>query len=271
VLFGIGGAAKLYPLFLLGPLLLLCWRSNRVRSGLIATVSAILAWVAVNAPIALNPDTKTGWKEFFRLNTERGVDPDSLYNVISQWTGWAGFDPGLQQGQAPEVLNTVSAVLFILCCAGIGYVTLTAPTKPRVAQLGFLVVAAFLLTNKVWSPQYSLWLVPLAVLAIPRWKPLLAWMVLDALVWAPRMYFYLGTDNKGVPIDWFLGAVVVRDVAVIALCVMVIREIYRPDLDLVRQASGGDPLAGVLEHTPDRRIVARKRLPVRQAPDQLQT
>ncbi|TWP52899.1 DUF2029 domain-containing protein [Lentzea tibetensis] len=260
VLLGIGGAAKLYPLFLLGPLLLLCWRSDRMRAGIITTVSAALAWAAVNLPIALNPDTARGWKEFFRLNTERGVDPDSLYNVISQFTGWPGFDPGLQQGQAPEVLNTVSAVLFVLCCIGIGYVTLSAPTRPRLAQLGFLVVAAFLLTNKVWSPQYSLWLVPLAVLAIPRWKPVLAWMTLDALVWAPRMYFYLGTDNKGLPIDWFLGAVVVRDVAVIALCAMVVREIYRPELDLVRQASDGDPLAGVLEGAPDRRLVTRRRL-----------
>ncbi len=43
--------------------------------------------------------------------------------------------------------------------------------EARLAQLGFLVAAAFLLTNKVRSPQYSLWLVPLAVLALPRWKP----------------------------------------------------------------------------------------------------
>ena len=111
---------------------------------------------------------------FFRLNTERNADPDTLYNVLVQWTGWPGFDPGLQQGQPPTVLNTVSSVLFLACCAGIAYVALSAPTRPRLAQLGFLVVAAFLLTNKVWSPQYSLWLVPLAVLALPRWKPLLA-------------------------------------------------------------------------------------------------
>ena len=30
----------------------------------------------------------------------------------------------------------------------------------------FLIVAAFVITNKVYSPQYSLWLVPLAVLAL---------------------------------------------------------------------------------------------------------
>ncbi|MEU4801560.1 glycosyltransferase 87 family protein [Actinosynnema sp. NPDC023587] len=253
VLLGLGGAAKLYPLFLLGPLLLLCWRTGKVKAGLSTLAATLATWAAVNAPIAyLYPD---GWREFFRLNTERGVDPDSLYNVVAQWTNWQGFDPGLLHGQAPEVLNTVSAVLFLLCCLGIGYVTLSAPTRPRLAQLGFLVVAAFLLTNKVWSPQYSLWLVPLAVLALPRWKPLLAWMAVDALVWAPRMYFYLGTDNKGLPIDWFLGAVVIRDVAVIALSVIILREIYRPSLDLVRRAGDDDPCGGFLDGAPDQRVL----------------
>jgi uncharacterized membrane protein len=239
----------------------LCWRSDRLKAGLTTTASAIGAWALVNAPIALNPASHTGWKEYFRLNTERNADPDTIYNVLVQWTGWQGFDPGLTQGQPPTVLNTVSSVLFLACCAGIAYVALSAPTRPRLAQLGFLVVAAFLLTNKVWSPQYSLWLVPLAVLALPRWKLLLAWMTLDALVWVPRMYFYLGTDNKGLPIDWFLGAVLLRDAAVVVLCVIILKEIYHPERDKVRM-SGDDPLAGVMEDAPDRRIVT----PARGAP-----
>ena len=250
VLLGLGGAAKLYPLFLLGPLLLLCWRAGKLRAGFTTLGATLATWALVNAPIAyLYP---AGWREFFRLNTERGVDPDSLYNVIAQWTGWPGFDPGLTHGQAPEVLNTVSAVLFLVCCAAVGFVAMSAPRRPRFAQLAFLVVAAFLLTNKVWSPQYSLWLVPLAVLALPRWKLLLAWMVVDALVWAPRMFFYLGVENKGLPIDWFLGAVVARDLAVLVLCAIILREIYRPHLDKVRQAGDDDPCGGFIDDAPDR-------------------
>jgi uncharacterized membrane protein len=253
VLIGLGGAAKLYPLFLLGPLLLLCWRSDRLKAGLTTTASAIGAWALVNAPLALNPAAATGWKEFFRLNTERNADPDTIYNVLVQWTGWQGFDPGLTQGQAPTVLNTVSSVLFIACCAGIAYVALSAPTRPRLGQLGFLVVAAFLLTNKVWSPQYSLWLVPLAVLALPRWKLLLAWMTIDALVWVPRMLFLYGEQNRGLPEQWFTITVLLRDIAVIALCALVIRQIYRPDLDLVRNhGQFDDPSGGVFDEAEDR-------------------
>lgn len=247
-LLGLGGAAKLYPLFLLVPILLLCLRAGRLRTGLQATAIAGLTWALVNAPFAvLFP---AGWGEFFRLNGRRGADPDSLYTVVSGFTGWPGFDGALAPGQYPTTLNVVSAALFLLACVLIGWVALAAPRRPRLAALCFLVVCAFLLTNKVWSPQYSLWLVPLAVLAIPRWKPVLAWMVLDALVWAPRMAYYLGPDRNGLPIEPFLGAVLVRDVAVLVLCALVLREIWRPEHDLIRLAGDDDPHGGVLDGAP---------------------
>ncbi|NKQ53237.1 DUF2029 domain-containing protein [Amycolatopsis sp. K13G38] len=249
VLLGLGAAAKLYPLFLLGPLLILCVRAGKFRDWARTAGATVVVWLAVNLPIALS--LNPGWREFFRLNGQRGMDPDSLYNVVSYFTGWAGFDGPLRPGQTPTALNFVVGALFLLCCAGIAYVGLTAPRRPRVAQLCFLVVAAFLITNKVWSPQYSLWLVPLAVLAIPRWRLLLGWMVIDAAVWAPRMFYYLGTDHKGLPQDWFLGFVVVRDLAVVGLCVLVIREIYRPALDKVRLAGVDDPAGGALDNVGD--------------------
>jgi uncharacterized membrane protein len=255
VLLGIGGAAKLYPLFLLGPILVLCLRAGRLRDGLRTAAAAAVSWSAVNAPIAVrHPD---GWREFFRLNRERAADPDSLYNVVSTLTGWPGFDGVLRPGQDPVVLNTVSGLLFGLACAAIGWVALAAPRRPRLAQLCFLVVCAFLLTSKVWSPQFSLWLVPLAVLALPRWRLLLGWMAVDALVWFPRMAFYLGVERDGLPVEWFLGAVVLRDAVVVALCVLVLREIWRPGLDAIRRptapgsAGDDDPHGGVLDRAPD--------------------
>ncbi len=143
-------------------------------------------------------------------------------------------------------------VAFLLCCAAIAYIALTAPQRPRVAQLAFLTVAAFLLVNKVWSPQFSLWLVPLAVLALPHRRILLAWMTIDMLVWVPRMLYLWGEANKGLPEQWFTATVLIRDLAVIGLMVLVVRQIYRPELDLVRW--GGridDPAGGVFDGAPD--------------------
>ncbi|MFI1915655.1 glycosyltransferase family 87 protein [Nocardia sp. NPDC020380] len=262
ILLGLGGAAKLYPLLLLGPIVILCLRADRqgedvplwgglrpLRAAGATVAAAAVTWLAVNAPIAAL--YSTGWREFFRLNTVRHADPDSIYNVITSFTGWKGFDGTLTPEQTPTTLNAVSLVLFVAACAGIAWIGLTAARRPRLAQLLFLVVAAFLLTNKVWSPQYSLWLVPLAVLALPQRRILLAWMAIDALVWVPRMFYYLGVERKGLPEQWFTGAVLLRDLAVLGLCVLVIRQIYRPAEDPVRRDGVDDPLGGVLDRSPD--------------------
>ncbi|OBK33067.1 hypothetical protein A5659_23300 [Mycobacterium sp. 1165196.3] len=250
VLIGLGAAAKLYPLLFLGPMLLLGIRTGRLRAWVRTAVSAGVTWLLVNLPVLVF--FPRGWSEFFRLNTRRGDDMDSLYNVIKSFTGWRGFDSKLGFWQPPTVLNSVVAVLFVACCAAIAFVVLTAPQRPRVAQLAFLVVAAFLLTNKVWSPQFSLWLVPLAVLALPHRRLLLAWMTVDALVWVPRMYYLYGNPNRSLPEQFFTTTVLLRDIAVIVLCALVIHQIYRPGEDLVRW--GGrvdDPAGGPFDRAPD--------------------
>jgi uncharacterized membrane protein len=249
VLIGLGVAAKLYPLLLLIPLALLAVRTGRLRQVGQTAAAAAVTWLLVNLPlIVLFP---RGWSEFFRLNTRRGDDMDSIYNVVKSFTGWRGFDPDLGFWEPPTVLNTVSASLFVACCIAIGYVVLTAARRPRVAQVAFLVVAAFLLTNKVWSPQFSLWLIPLAVLALPHRRILLAWMTIDMLVWIPRMLYLFGEQNMGLPEEWFTTTVLLRDIAVITLCGLVIRQIYRPELDLVRRGGVDDPAGGVFDGAPD--------------------
>jgi uncharacterized membrane protein len=249
-LIGVGVALKLYPLLLLLPLLVLGLRTGRMREVGKTVAATVVTWLVVNLPILLM--FPRGWSEFFRLNTRRGDDMDSLYNVVRSFTGWRGFDPDLGFWQPPTVLNAVSAVLFVFCCVGIVYIGMTAKQRPRLTQLVFLVVAAFLLTNKVWSPQYSLWLVPLAALALPHRRILLAWMTIDALVWIPRMLFLYGDQNKGLPEQFFTSTVLLRDVAVMALCALVVRQIYRPELDLVRYHGHiDDPSGGPFDRAVD--------------------
>jgi uncharacterized membrane protein len=163
--------------------------------------------------------------------------------------------------EAPTVLNLVVAVVLVLLVAGVGWLTLAAPVRPRVAQIAFLLVAGFLLLNKVWSPQYSLWLLPLAVLARPKGRSLLLWQASEALLWVPRMLWYLGTDNRGVDVQWFFLGVVARDAAVVVLMALVVRDILRPDGDVVRTSWWGtdDPGGGPLDGAPDRLVVGRHR------------
>lgn len=259
-LLGLGIAAKLYPVILLGALFLLCLRAGRLRTWLRTAMAAAAAWLVVNAPIALL--APENWSRFFRLNSSRPADPDTVWNLVLHATDGRAFGGPLAPGQSPTELNALVAVLLVLLVAAAGWLTLAAPVRPRVAQLAFLLVAGFLVLNKVWSPQYSLWLLPLAVLARPRWRSLLLWQATEALLWVPRLLWYLGADNRGVGVEWFFLGVVLRDLAVLVLMALVVRDVLRPDEDVVRTTWRGvdDPAGGVLDNSPDRLILRGRRL-----------
>jgi uncharacterized membrane protein len=195
----------------------------------VTVLAAGSTWLVLNLPVLL---VTGNWLRFFRDSVTEPPGPDSLYYVISYFTPWPGFDN--PAAARPTVLNAVVLGLLVLAVLALAVLTRLAPRPPRLASLCFLLVAAALLVNKSWSPQFSLWLVPLAVLALPRWRLLAAWMVADSVVWVPRMFYYLGVDNKGLPPDPFLATVLVRDALVVLIMARVVRSVLRPETDPVR-------------------------------------
>jgi uncharacterized membrane protein len=265
VLLGLGIAAKFYPVLLLGVLFVLCLRAGRLRAWAATVAAAVVAWAAVNVPVALAaPDN---WSWFFVFSQQRPANPESIWNIALHATGQRILDGPLAAGETPAVLNAVVTVCLLALAAGVAWLGLAAPVRPRVAQLAFLLVAGFLLLNKVWSPQFSLWLLPLAALARPRWRSLILWQITEALVWVATMLHYLGTENRGIEVEWFFFGVLVRDVAVVVLMALVVRDVLRPDGDPVRTSWPGvdDPAGGPLDRAPDRRLLRGARL-VRSAP-----
>ncbi len=201
---------------------------------------------------------------FFDLNQTRGADWDSLYLQVQHLHTDHGRLKGLRNTVAGWVSDTTSppahlnqwvAGLEVLVMGGLAALTLLAKRRPRVPQLLFLTVAGFLLANKVDSPQYVLWLVPLAVLARPRWRPFLAWQAAEALVLLSRFYFFVSNDKpgQGVSIGWFFAAILLRDLMIVLYAAFVVRDIVRPELDVVRADGVDDPAGGVLDGAPDRR------------------
>jgi hypothetical protein len=55
-------------------------------------------------------------------------------------------------------------------------------------------------------------------------------------------------------VEWFFLAVTLRDIAVVVLMVLVVRDVLYPDGDVVRTTWPGvdDPAGGVLDGAPDR-------------------
>jgi uncharacterized membrane protein len=249
-LLGLGAAAKFYPLLLLGPLVLLCLRTRTCRNLQAASITvgaAVAAWGVVNLPVALV--APHGWAEYYRFSTKRWIDWGSLWFILDQSTH-ERFGGGLVHALSGDVasLNLSSWVLFVVCCLGIAALIWFAPHPPRVAATAFLVVAAFLLTNKVWSPQFVLWLIPLAVLARPRWGFFLIWQAVEIGYLMSVFRVTLGGPGDGFALE---QASVARWLSVAVMAGLVVNEVLRPERDVVRAAGLADPDGGILKRTPN--------------------
>ena len=138
------------------------------------------------------------------------------------------FDPG--------TINTASWAFFGAWCVGVLLLGLFAPRTPRLAQLGFLIVAGFLLVNKVYSPQYVLWLLPLAVLARPRVRDQIIWQATEVFYFA-SVWWYLGgflAPTGGGDVGFYWVAIIVRMAGELYLVALVARDIVRPEHDPVQ-------------------------------------
>jgi uncharacterized membrane protein len=109
-------------------------------------------------------------------------------------------------------------------------------------------VAVFLLTSKVWSQQFCLWLIPLAVLARPRWTAFLVWQAAEVLYFVSFYGELMGASGKQVFLEWvFVWASIGRWVTLAVLVGLVVRDILYPERDVVRLTYGGDPDGGVFD------------------------
>ncbi len=247
-LIGLGTAAKLYPVFLLVAIGILAIRTRKFADAFRAAGAAALVWLAANGPVAIAYNR--GWWEFYRFSADRPTERSTFWAM-----GRTLFNGSVQDGDAPfwappgtAVALTLVAVLALVVALG-----LAAPVRPRLAQLAFLCVLAFLLTTKVWSPQYSLWLVPLIALARPRWRLNMVWQFAEVGVWLLTLTVLLGfsVPAHGVAYGWLMLALLIRDGLLIALAVLVVREMWRPWLDVVRADGADDPGGGVFDGAPD--------------------
>jgi uncharacterized membrane protein len=258
VLIGLGTAAKLYPIFLLVPLLVLAWRTGRWRETVWCTGSAVLAWAAVNIPVAFG--YYTGWREFYAFSATRGTEASTFW-YMGHYLITVGWGGGYPRDWVPP-----SFLVALACAAALGFVAwlgLSAPTRPRVAQLAFLAVFAFLVSTKVWSPQYSLWLVPLAALARPRWRLNILWQFSEVAVWIATLLWLdsFNDANRGIEYGWLMLILLVRDALLLAVAGFVVYEMWHPEADVVRSGGLDDPGGGCFDGVPDAAYMRRRREP----------
>ena len=158
VLLGISISTKFLPIFLLIPIVFIFWREAKIKDAIKYLAITFGIWSALNLPFAVT--TPTGWWRFYKLNLDRGPD-------------WGSFWLALQQlGINLTNLNYLSILLLLIALTTIAILLFELRYTPSLASVAFFVIASVMLASKVYSPQYVLWLTPLAVIALTNTKDL---------------------------------------------------------------------------------------------------
>lgn len=192
LLLGLGAATKLYPAFLLPALFLGAWRRDR-RLPWGMGAAFVLGAAALNLPLALA--NFEGWKYPWDFQSMRTANFE---------TGWFMAYRHLAPENADwffdsPFVNLVSGGLFV---AGAAVLLALESRRERVRTyaLGLGILVWFLVTAKVFSPQYALWLLPFFVLLRLPWWSYVSFAISDAAVWfAVSAYFLALQYGAGDP------------------------------------------------------------------------
>ena len=159
-------STKFLPIFLLIPIAFILWRDTKLKE-LVKYVAVVAGtWLAINAPFALT--TPTGWWRFFKLNLERGADWGSIWLALQQL------------GLSLTNLNYLSILVLLIALTSVAIVLFELKYTPTLASVAFIVMASVMVASKVYSPQFVLWLTPLAVIALTNKKDLHAFWLWQA-------------------------------------------------------------------------------------------
>ena len=241
VLLGLAIASKFYPVFLLIGFILLAWKSKSWRPTLNMIAATFLTFFVVNILFAIS--NFEGWIHFYTFNFGRSIDFGSFWYAITQ----IGL-PTIPN----NLLNFASTAIFILLLVGIAILVKKAPNSPNIAQISFLILAAFVVTNKVYSPQYVLWLVPLAVLARPNWRDFLIWQFGEIVYFIGIWWFLAGYGIEGsqtLTPQWYSVATFVHIAATLYFAIRVAIDTQRDQTISTNQLTSTESKRDVVNRT----------------------
>jgi uncharacterized membrane protein len=214
-LLGIGAAFKMYPALLLIPFMAERFRRREPDGAVHLFWWAIGTWLATNVVFMLwAPES---WSLFFRFNEHRPADWDSLWFIPCQ-----RLQGGTTSCGNTGFINEASFVLFVGMSTVLWSLRVRRyPDTPR-WTLAFPILITFLLTNKVYSPQYSLWLLPWFALVLPDLRLFLWFEATDVAVFVTRFAWFGSLDPDGgwthaVTVGIFEAAVIARAVVLVVI------------------------------------------------------
>lgn len=221
----LGVAAKAYPLVLL-PLAAIYVGRSIGRRALLESLGVFLGLLLVTClPFALL--APHGFWDSINSQTGRPLQIESLGATIWLFAHQVlgthlhiYFTHGSDNldGHASLQFGTVMSVLQIVSILGIfGIYALGQASKERLLLWSSAAVCAFIVFDRVLSPQYLLWLVPLVMLVVPSRRGLYAVILLAASMALTQIWFphhFVGLKHFQPLESW---GVIARDLVLLAL------------------------------------------------------
>ncbi|MEZ0242151.1 MAG: hypothetical protein ACAH11_02165, partial [Sphingomonas sp.] len=204
---GLGMAAKLFPVLML-PLLGLGalfgsggpWM-KRLLLAAAMSAAAVAAWAVANLPVAAL--AFENWSQFYTFSSERSGTAASTWEILGNSGIWATSTPDR---------NLYSGLLFLAGAAaiiGFGW----GRHRERLWILFTPLLGWFLLTNKVYSPQFDLWLYPMLLMTAPRLRPIGLFVMGDVLAYFAEFWWFASMEGAwpyGVTPGWIAAAAAIR-------------------------------------------------------------
>jgi hypothetical protein len=239
---GVGISAKIYPLFLVLPLLVMLWRmpeqtkKNRYKNISIFIFSIFTISLILNIPVMFadywysgNID---GWLNVFKFHLDRTADiwtfpfwiqaiknnmivPDIFHYIFPLLFGGLTFWLMGMKLKSPERRKPLLAVTISLTCVFL-FCAFSDKLYPKMAEdisefifiagnfalltnqwirnkgpwcTGGAVLALYLLVSKIYSPQHTLWLIPLMVAIDTPSTILIGYFISDIIVLVANFYY----------------------------------------------------------------------------------
>jgi len=228
VLLGLGATAKFYPAMLALPLIAQRLHDREPDSAIRIGWATAGTWLLVNLPFAIA--SPSSWSTFFRFNSARPADWDSLWFIGCKHLNVTAIC-------GPEHISRINLASLVVFASTFALVWMWKQRRePNFARwsLAFPMIVLFLLSNKVYSPQYGLWLLPFFALGAVDLPTFVAFEAADVAVFVTRFSFFGRlTGVGGLPFGAFEVAIAVRTLILIWCVVGWVRRPSDalPDLD----------------------------------------
>lgn len=233
VLLALATMTKLWPAAIAATAIAWLVGRGETRLALRATVAFAVVVLATGIPFAALggfPDTMV------RFHVDRPVQIESTAATVLEVVGGAAVtgDPirhdafksnGLDGGAA-DVVQALSTLALIAASLAILWLAYRRPTSDALVLASLAITLAFVAFSKVLSPQYVIWLLPLAAVAYGRGAKLgpalVAAASLVTQLWFPGRYFDVVYQHA-----WAVTAVGVRNALLLAALAATARALAR--------------------------------------------